>query len=70
MEQKMESSIDNALDAIAPQLFLFSIIIGTILILIGIVFMVKKSSTRKLHTAGIICVGIGMIAIVSGLIQI
>ncbi|GIN73415.1 hypothetical protein J14TS2_38900 [Bacillus sp. J14TS2] len=70
MEQKLENSIDNILDAIAPQLFLFSIILGILLLLVGVVFMIIKSSSRHLKTAGIICIGIGIIAIVSGLIQI
>ncbi|MGD7061136.1 hypothetical protein ACQCU3_06480 [Bacillus altitudinis] len=69
MEQKIEKYIDNALDNIAPQFFLSSIIFSTILIFLGITFSVKKSSTRNLKTVGLVCVGVGAVAIVSGLVQ-
>ncbi|BAU27756.1 hypothetical protein DFP93_109116 [Aneurinibacillus soli] len=70
MEQKIERYIDNALDSIAPQLFGANIILGIILIFLGIIFIVKKSSKRNLKTVGLVCAGVGAVAIVSGLIQI
>lgn len=69
MEQKIERYIDNALDNIAPQLFSFSIILGIILMFLGITFIVKKSSARNLKTIGLVCVGAGVVAIVSGWVQ-
>ncbi|MBS4201679.1 hypothetical protein KHA93_18920 [Bacillus sp. FJAT-49732] len=69
MEQIIERYIDNALDNIAPQLYLFSIILGILLIFLGITFIVKKSSTRNLKTVGWMCVGVGAVAIVSSLVQ-
>ncbi|WP_397536486.1 hypothetical protein [Rummeliibacillus pycnus] len=70
MEQKIERYIDNTLDNMASQFFLGNIILGIILIFLGIIFIVKKSSKRNLKTVGLFCVGFGGVSIVSGLAQI
>ncbi|CAM3715497.1 hypothetical protein [Mesobacillus zeae] len=69
MEQKIERYIDNTLDNIAPQIYLFNTILGIVLILLGITFIIKRSSTKNLKTIGLVCVGVGAVAIVSGLVQ-
>lgn len=69
MEQKIERYIDNALDNVASQLLGANIMLGIILIFLGIIFIVKKSAKRNLKTVGWVCVGVGAVAIVSGLIQ-
>ena len=69
MEQKIEGFIDHTLDNFAPQFLWFSIIVGVIIILLGITFTVRRSSTKNLQTVGMVCVGVGVLAIVSGLVQ-
>ncbi|MFD0617099.1 hypothetical protein ACFQZR_06455 [Paenibacillus sp. GCM10027629] len=69
MEQKIEGFIDRTLDNFAPQLLWFSIIVGVIIILLGITFTVRRSSTKNLQTVGMVCIGFGVLAIVSGLVQ-
>ncbi|WCN39641.1 hypothetical protein [Aneurinibacillus uraniidurans] len=69
MEQKIERYIDNALDSVASQLFGANIILGIILIFLGIIFIVRNPSKRNLKTGGLVCIGVGAVAIVSGLIQ-
>lgn len=69
MEQKIESFIDNTLDYFAPILLWENIIFGIILIFFGLMFFLKKSSKRNLKTVGLVCVGVGAAAIVSGWVQ-
>lgn len=69
MEQKIERYIDSTLENIGPQMYLFSIILGIFLIFLGITFIAKRSSTRNLKTVGLVCIGIGALAIVSSLVQ-
>jgi len=69
MEQKIEGFIDRTLDNFAPQLLWSSIIVGVIIILLGITFTVRRSSTKNLQTVGMVCIGVGVLAIVSGLVQ-
>lgn len=73
MEQKIENAIDNGLESIASQLYIFSAGFGVVLVIIGIVlFLTGKRSKEKRgkSNAGLICVIIGIVAIVSGLVQI
>lgn len=72
MEQKIENAIDNGLESIASQLYIFSVGFGVILIIIGIVLFLtgKRSKDKRAKSnAGLICAIIGIIAIVSGLLQ-
>ncbi|WP_066193375.1 MULTISPECIES: hypothetical protein [Gracilibacillus] len=70
MEEKIENNIDNALGVIAPQLTIFSMIIGMVLIVLGMIFCLKKSSKKHLKTTWILCIGIGILAIISNLMQL
>lgn len=72
MEQKIENAIDNGLEGIASQLYIFSVGFGIVLIIIGIIlFLTGKRSKDKRgkSNAGLICAIIGIIGIVSGLVQ-
>lgn len=69
MEQKIERTIDNALESMAAQIYLGSIVLGIFLILLGIVFAARKASSKKFKTLGFACTGIGALAIASGFLQ-
>jgi len=69
----MELTIEvasNFFAGAAPQfLTIINIILGVILTLIGVIVMMKKSRNNKLKTIGLICVGIGVVSIISGATQ-
>ncbi|HWI46836.1 MAG TPA: hypothetical protein VNU45_01260 [Rummeliibacillus sp.] len=69
MEQKIENTIDNALENLAPLFYWASIIIGILLVLFGVLFYFIKPSKRKLRTVCLSCIGIGIFAILSGIMQ-
>ncbi|MED3993759.1 hypothetical protein P4647_03575 [Peribacillus frigoritolerans] len=69
MDQKIERFIDNTLSNISSQLLWTNNIVGFILIILGLIFMIKKSKKRNLKTLGLVSVGLGAVAIVSGLLQ-
>lgn len=68
MEQNIETFIDNGLERIASQLHFGSIIIGIVFIIVGIILLTNKKR-RKINSA-IVCIIIGIIAVVSGATQI
>ena len=68
----MEKAIETAIDNISSELYMFSVGIGIVLIMLAIVlFLVnRKSKGRKgITIAGLICLVIGIAAVVSGFIQ-
>lgn len=72
MEKTIENAIDNSLESISSGLYLFSIGLGFVLIILGmILFFTNKAAKGKKSIAngGLICFVIGVIAIVSGIIQ-
>lgn len=72
MEKTIENAIDNSLESISSGLYLFSIGLGFVLIILGmILFFTNKGAKRKKGFAngGLICIVIGVIAIVSGIMQ-
>lgn len=71
MEKAIETAIDNGLESISSELYMFSVGIGIVLIMLAIVlFLVnRKSKGRKGTIAGLICLVIGIAAVVSGFIQ-
>lgn len=72
MEKSIENAIDNWLESISPGLYLFSIGLGIVLMILGaILFFTKKGSKGKkaISKRGLACLVIGMVAVVSGLIQ-
>lgn len=72
MEKIIENAIDNGLESISSQLHIFSLGLGIVLIILGIIlFFTNKGSKgkRSLCNCGIICFIIGIAAIASGLVQ-
>ena len=72
MEQKIENMIDNRLESIASLFYFFSIGFGVLLFIVGIIIFLNdkrsKEKKGKINT-GLICVIIGIVAILSGLAQ-
>lgn len=69
MEHKIENATDNTLENLAPLFYQSSIIIGILLVLLGFSIYFLKSSKKKLRTVCLICIGIGIFSILSGLMQ-
>lgn len=72
MEKSIEHAIDQGLLSISSELYLFSILFGVVLLLSGgILLITNKGSHRKKRFAngGLLCFVIGIIAIVSGFLQ-
>ncbi|AZV42930.1 hypothetical protein [Peribacillus asahii] len=73
MEQRIEKSINHVLESASSQLYIFSIGLGIVLVILGISLFLSgkrtKGKTGKINT-GLICAVIGIVAIVSGTIQI
>lgn len=72
MEQFIEGTIDKGLESIASSLYIFSIAFGIALVLLGVLLLLKRKDPkkkRKLLTWGLVCLVIGVIAIISGLVQ-
>jgi uncharacterized membrane protein HdeD (DUF308 family) len=69
MEQKIENAIDYTLENLAPLFYRSSIIIGILLALLGLLLYFRKSSQKKLKTVSLISIGIGIFAILSGIMQ-
>lgn len=73
MEKSIENAIDNGLESISSGLYIFSIGLGIVLIILGVIFLfIKKDSKGKksMVNGGLICLFIGIAAIVSGFMQI
>ncbi|WP_313804114.1 hypothetical protein [Cytobacillus sp.] len=69
MERTFDKIVDNFFEGIAPQIIIGNVILGTILFLIGLIIMVKKSPNKKLKTMGLIFLGVGAVSIINGAIQ-
>lgn len=72
MEHKIENAIDHALDSASSGLYIFSVGFGIVLAIVGIVlYFAGKRSKGKSSKAniGLICSLIGIMAIVSGIVQ-
>lgn len=68
MENSIENAVDNRLEYISPLLYIFSVGLGITLIVYGAVILFKAKTSRK-RNLGIICIVLGIIAIISGIIQ-
>ena len=69
----MESFIDNMLESIFGGFNLqINIIVGVLLIAVGIIMFVlsRKQSSKGKRTAGWVCIGIGCLGFLSGVIQL
>jgi len=72
MERRIETAIDNALESVSLQLNIFSVGLGIVLIILGIVLFLggkRKKGKRDKTNVGLICAVIGIAAIVSGIVQ-
>lgn len=72
MEKIMENAIDSGLESISLGLYFFSIGLGIALIILGgILFFTNKGVKGKkaVVNGGFICFIIGVIAIISGFVQ-
>ncbi|MGC8229973.1 hypothetical protein ACP2W0_13365 [Pseudobacillus badius] len=73
MEQRVEKSIDHVLESASSLLYFFNIGLGIMLVILGIFLFLSgkriKGKTAKTNT-GLICAVIGIVAIISGAIQI
>jgi hypothetical protein len=69
----MNAYLDNFFNSIfggmGIGLVIFNGILGLSLIVIGILLN-KKSSSKNKKTAGIVCVGIGILAVINAIIQL
>ncbi|TCL56295.1 hypothetical protein EDD76_112123 [Kineothrix alysoides] len=73
MERTIEREIDNGLESISSQLYIFSVGLGIALVILGIIlFFTNRVSKEKkgISNSGLICFIVGIVAIVSGLVQI
>ncbi|MGM1049605.1 hypothetical protein SAMN05661091_4850 [Paenibacillus uliginis N3/975] len=72
MEQRIEKAIDNTLESASSQLYIFNVGLGIVLVILGIVFFLTGKRTKgtggKIN-AGLICTVIGIVSIVSGIVQ-
>lgn len=72
MEQIIEGTIDRGLESIASGLYIFSIVFGIALILLGVLPLFKNKDPKKkksITNMGLLCLVIGVVAIISGLVQ-
>lgn len=72
MEDIIENAIDNGLESISSGLYFFSIGLGFLLIILGVILFFSNKGTKEkkgIANGGLICIAIGVIAIVSGIMQ-
>ncbi|MGG5314617.1 hypothetical protein [Enterococcus sp. AZ072] len=73
MEKVIENAIDNKLQSLSSELYFFSVGVGIVLVITGIVLILssrKKKEKNCRGYGGIICLFLGVVAIISGFIQI
>lgn len=72
MEQKVEQQINHVLNSIDTQLYILSVAVGILLFFIGLFLIIRKSGNQKqgMKIAGPICLGIGILSVLSGVFQI
>lgn len=72
MEQRIEKAIDNTLASASSQLYIFNVGLGIVLIILGVVFFLTGKRTKGnggKTNAGLICTAIGIVTIMSGIVQ-
>jgi hypothetical protein len=73
MERKVEGVIDNGLESISAQLYIFSVGLGIVLVILGAFLFIKNKGSKMkkgITNIGLICLVLGIVAIISGLVQI
>lgn len=72
MEQKIEGAIDKGLESISSGLYIFSVGIGIVLIILGAFLLLKNRGSQKkkgIANMGLVCLVLGVVAIISGIVQ-
>ena len=72
MEERIEGVIDQGLESIATGLYTFSIGFGFVLIILGALLLFRKRRVKEkkgISCGGLICLVLGILAILSGLMQ-
>lgn len=72
MEHTIENAIDSGLESISAQLHMFGAGFGIVLMLFGIILLfIHKgpSGKKRFFLCGVICLILGMLATVSGFLQ-
>lgn len=66
MEQRFDSFLNNLFSGMGSGLMILNAILGIGLIITGII-LIKNKSRKK--TAGMVCIVLGVLAIISGIVQ-
>lgn len=71
MEERLENSIDSMLDSFSPLLYIFNVLGGLLLLLIGVFLLMKSRQPKqdKKKIIGFTMIGLGALAIFSGVLQ-
>lgn len=72
MEQKIEGVIDQGLESISTGLYTFSIGFGLVLIILGALLLFRKRRVKEkqgISYGVLVCLVLGILAILSGLMQ-
>ena len=72
MEQIIEKTVDKWLKSISTGLYVYSIGFGIVLIISGVILLLKKRGSKDkkgIFYGGLVCIIVGIIAIVSGFMQ-
>ncbi|WP_035339664.1 hypothetical protein [Halalkalibacter hemicellulosilyticus] len=72
MEKRVEQNIDRVLESLSSQLYIGSVIVGILLSLFGLYVVIRKSEkkSRRMIIIGAICLGLGILALLSGIFQL
>ncbi len=70
MEERLEKTVDKALESVfgvvAPQV---NVVLGLIVAGIGFVLISSAKGSKTKHTVGLVCIGIGILGVLSGIVQ-
>lgn len=72
MEEKIDKLVDMVLNSLSSRLYFGSIILGIALIILGIIFLLeaKMRKNKVKSNIGLACIGIGILGIISGFVQL
>lgn len=69
MEQKIDVGIDNFFSGSESIIYTLNMVLAALLILVGIGLILKKSAHKKTKIQGYVCIVIGILTIISRIIQ-
>lgn len=70
MERTIEHFVDNVLEGMSTQLYIFSIGAGIVFLMVGIIVLLLKNKQKEASTAGMICFAGGVLGIISGVLHL